>query len=111
MALFCLLPLGAWVVWGPAAIWLILTGRVVRGLLLAAIGFAIVSGIDNLLRPVLLSERSEMNGLLLFVSLLGGVAAFGTVGLVLGPVLMAVAVGLFEAYSSRPGVPPSSSAR
>jgi predicted PurR-regulated permease PerM len=105
MGLLCLLPLGAWLVWGPAAIWLMVTGRLARGLLLGAIGFGVVSAIDNFLRPLLLSGRSEMNGLLLFISLLGGVAAFGAVGLVLGPVLMAAAVGLFEAYSRRPARP------
>ena len=90
----------------PAAIWLLLTGDIVRGLLLAGIGVGIVSGIDNVLRPMLLSERSEMNGLVLFVSLLGGLAAFGTVGLVLGPVLMATAVGVADAYTSEVGAPP-----
>jgi predicted PurR-regulated permease PerM len=100
MALFCLLPFGAWVVWGPAAIWLMFTGRVVRGLILAGVGVGIVSAVDNVLRPVLLSEQSEMNGLLLLIALLGGVVAFGTVGLVLGPVLMATAVGLFEAFTT-----------
>jgi predicted PurR-regulated permease PerM len=106
MAVCCLLPFGAWIVWAPAAIWLLLTGDIVRGLLLAGIGVGIVSGIDNVLRPMLLSERSEMNGLVLFVSLLGGLAAFGTVGLVLGPVLMGTAVGVADAYASEVGAPP-----
>ncbi len=82
MAVFCLLPFGAWVVWGPAAIWLIATGSVGRGLLLAGIGIGLVSAIDNILRPVLL--------------------AFGPVGLVLGPVLTAVALALFEAFTAEP---------
>lgn len=111
MSLFCLLPFGAWVVWAPAAIWLMATGSVVRGLLLAGIGFGIVSAVDNFLRPILLSGHSEMNGLLLFVSLLGGVAAFGTVGLVLGPVLMATALGVFDALASEAGAPPASGER
>jgi len=105
MAVFCLLPFGAWVVWGPAAIWLMFTGSVVRGLILAGIGAGVVSAIDNVLRPVLLSERTEMNGLLLLISLLGGVVAFGTVGLVLGPVLMAAAVSLFEIFTADAGSP------
>lgn len=105
MGILCLLPLGAWLVWAPAAVWLMVTGHIARGLLLAAIGVGVVSAIDNFLRPILLSGRSEMNGLLLFISLLGGVAAFGAVGLVLGPVLMAAAVGLFEAYSRKPAAP------
>jgi predicted PurR-regulated permease PerM len=100
MAVFCILPFGAWVVWAPAAIWLMVTGSLVRGLVLAGIGAGVVSAVDNLLRPILLSDRSEMNGLLLLISLLGGVVTFGTVGLVFGPVLMAIAVALFEAFSS-----------
>lgn len=103
----CLLPFGAWVVWGPAAIWLIVSGSVVRGLVLAGVGAGVISSVDNVLRPILLSERSEMNGLLLLISLLGGVVAFGTVGFVLGPVLMAAAVALFEAFTSDPQVPPA----
>jgi predicted PurR-regulated permease PerM len=100
MGLFCLLPFGAWVVWAPAAIGLVASGSVGRGLLLAALGAGVVSAVDNLLRPILLSGRSEMNGLLLFISLLGGVIAFGTVGLVFGPVLMATSVGLFETFTT-----------
>jgi predicted PurR-regulated permease PerM len=107
MAFMCLLPFGAWVVWAPAAIWLMFTGSVVRGLVLAGIGAGVVSAIDNFLRPILLSGHSKMNGLLLFVSLLGGAIAFGTVGLVLGPVLMATAVGLFDTFTSEPAPPPS----
>ena len=99
MAVCCLLPFGAWVVWLPAAVWLLLSGGVVRGLLLTGIGFGIVSGVDNVLRPLLLSGQSEMNGLLLFVSMLGGLAAFGTVGVVLGPVLMATAFGVADALT------------
>jgi predicted PurR-regulated permease PerM len=107
MAFFCLLPFGAWVVWGPAAVWLMLTGHVVRGLVLVGLGVGLVSAVDNILRPLLLSDRSEMNGLLLLIGLLGGVLAFGSVGLVLGPVLMATAVGLFKAFTSEGELPPS----
>jgi predicted PurR-regulated permease PerM len=98
MGFFCLLPFGAWIVWGPAAVWLMLTGDMTRGVVLAAVGVGIVSAVDNFLRPVLLSGRSQINGLLLFISLLGGVGAFGVLGLVLGPILMATAVALFKAY-------------
>jgi predicted PurR-regulated permease PerM len=110
MAFFCLLPFGAWVVWVPAAIWLIVTGSIGRGLVLAGIGVTIISTIDNVLRPVLLSGRTEMNGLLLLVSLLGGVIAFGTVGLILGPVLMAAALALFEAFTADADAPPATPA-
>jgi predicted PurR-regulated permease PerM len=52
------------------------------------------------LRPALLAGRAQMNGLLMFVSLLGGVAMFGLLGLVLGPLVVALAAGLLEAYSA-----------
>ena len=101
-ALCCLLPLGGWVVWAPAAAWLAMTGSVARGLLLAGLGAGVVSSVDNVLRPMLLSGESEMNGLLLLISLLGGLAAFGAVGLVAGPVLMSATIALFDVFASTP---------
>lgn len=99
MAFFALLPLGAGVVWGPVAVWLLLTGQVGRGIALIVIGAGVIGLIDNVLRPILLSGRTEMNGLLVFVSLLGGLAAFGLLGLVLGPIIMAFTISLVDAYA------------
>jgi predicted PurR-regulated permease PerM len=106
MAVFCLLPLGAWVVWLPAAIWLIATGQPARGAILIVVGFGVVSAVDNFLRPMLLSGRTQLNGLLMFISLLGGVGAFGLLGIMLGPVVMAIAVALFDAYAAETGQSP-----
>ena len=100
MAFFSLLPLGAWIVWFPVALWLIVTGETGRGIALAAIGAGGISLIDNFLRPILLAGRTEMNGLLVFISLLGGIAAFGLLGLVLGPVIMAAAISFVDAYAT-----------
>jgi predicted PurR-regulated permease PerM len=112
MAFFALLPfLGTWVVWVPAAIWLASTGQMAKALTLAAVGAAVVGSIDNVLRPALLAGRTRMNGLLMFVSLLGGVSVFGLVGLILGPLVVALAAGLLEAYSGEPEIlQPSASA-
>jgi len=107
IAFVCLLPLGAWIVWLPAAVVLAAGGAVGRALIVAALGFGIVSGVDNILRPILLSGRTRMNGLLVLVSLLGGVAAFGAAGLVLGPLVMATAVALVQSYSDGRPAPPS----
>jgi predicted PurR-regulated permease PerM len=100
MAFFALLPLGAWVIWGPMAVWLLLTGQIARGLTLVAIGAGVVGLIDNMLRPIVLSGRTQMNGLLVFISLLGGLAAFGLLGLVLGPIIMATTISFVDAYAS-----------
>jgi predicted PurR-regulated permease PerM len=80
---------GAGLVWAPAAIWLFATGDVVRGAVLVGVGIGVIGMADNILRPLLLSGRTTMHGLLVFISLLGGVAAFGFIGLVIGPVIMA----------------------
>jgi predicted PurR-regulated permease PerM len=105
MGFFALLPFfGTWVVWLPAAIWLASTGHLVKALTLAAIGAAIIGSVDNVLRPAILAGRARMNGLLMFISLLGGVSMFGLLGLVLGPLVVALAAGLLEAYAGEPEI-------
>lgn len=99
MTFFALLPIGAGIVWGPVVVWLMLSGNMARGLTLLAIGAGIIGLVDNVLRPMMLSGRTQMNGLLIFVSLLGGIAAFGFLGLVLGPIVMATAIGVLDSYT------------
>lgn len=98
MAFMCVLPFGAWVIWLPAAVFLGVTGSVTRAFVLGGLGLGIVSGVDNVLRPALLSGQAHMNGLVIFVSLLGGLSVFGLLGLVLGPVLVATALSLLMTY-------------
>jgi len=100
LAFFALFPFGGGVVWVPIAIWFILTGHLGRGLILIAVGGGVIGMVDNFLRPYILSGRAEMNGLLVFISLLGGLAAFGFVGLVLGPIILAFAAGFLDAYAT-----------
>jgi predicted PurR-regulated permease PerM len=97
-AFACLLPFGAWVVWLPAAVILAASGAIVRAVVLVVLGLALVSSVDNIVRPMLLSGRAHINGLVIFVSLLGGLAAFGLLGLVLGPVLVVTALSLLDGY-------------
>jgi predicted PurR-regulated permease PerM len=102
MALFALIPVaGAWVVWLPVAIFLLVTGDVTRGIALFVVGIGVIGTVDNVLRPMLLSGRSSMNGLMTFVALLGGVAAFGFIGLVFGPVVVAITMAIFEPDEGR----------
>jgi predicted PurR-regulated permease PerM len=93
------LPLvGPWLVWAPAGIGLLANGQTGRGITLLVLGFFLVSGADNVLRPVLIAGRAQLNGFLVFISLLGGIQAFGLVGVVLGPLVVATAVGLLKGY-------------
>lgn len=102
MAFLSLLPVvGAWPVWIPAAIWLLSTGHAGRAIVLIVICGGIGSTIDNILRPILLGGRSSLNGLLVFISVLGGITVFGVLGLILGPVVVATAVGILDVYSGK----------
>jgi len=102
MGFLSLLPVvGAWPVWVPAAIWLFSTGHVGRGLILIAICGALGATIDNILRPVLLGGRASLNGLLVFISVLGGITVFGVLGVVLGPIVVATTVGILDVYSGK----------
>ena len=89
---------GPWLVWGPAAAGLLIAGSTGRGIGLLILGFAVVSGADNVLRPMLIAGRAQLNGLLVFVSVLGGIQAFGFLGVVLGPLVVATAFGLLKGY-------------
>jgi predicted PurR-regulated permease PerM len=100
MGFLSLLPVvGAWPVWIPAAIWLFSTGHAGRAVILIAICGALGGTIDNVLRPILLGGRASLNGLLVFISVLGGIAVFGVLGVVLGPIVVATAVGILDVYS------------
>jgi predicted PurR-regulated permease PerM len=100
MGFLALLPVvGAWPIWVSAAIYLFSTGHVGRGIVLIALCGGLGATIDNILRPVLLGGRSSLNGLLVFISVLGGIAVFGVLGVVLGPIVVATAVGIVDVYS------------
>ena len=103
MFLLSFLPLiGATLVWLPAAVWLALSGSLVKGVILAAVGVVILGNVDNVVRPLLLSGKSQMNTLVLIISLMGGVSAFGFIGIVLGPLVAALVTALVESYQAEP---------
>lgn len=100
MAFFSLIPVvGSALIWLPAAIWLVASGSLLRGLLLVAICAGVAGVVDNFLRPLLLSGRAHLNELLVFISVLGGIRVFGMVGLILGPIVVATAAGVLEVYT------------
>ena len=100
MAMTSLIPVvGAALVWLPTALWLLVSGEVTRGVILLIVGGVGISLVDNFLRPLLLSGRTSASGLVVFLGLLGGVAAFGFVGLVLGPIVLVTAGSLLRAFT------------
>ena len=97
MGVLSLLPLvGAFLVWLPAAVLLVLTGKIAKGIILFAIGALIISTVDNVLRTLLVSGRTQLHPLAVFFSVLGGIFVFGGVGLFVGPVLFVIALTVLE---------------
>jgi predicted PurR-regulated permease PerM len=95
-ALLSMLPVGgAALVWGPAVIWLFIDGRWGYGIFMLAWGL-LISGLDNVLRPWLISGRARISALAVFIGVLGGISAFGTIGLIAGPVVLSLALALVE---------------
>jgi predicted PurR-regulated permease PerM len=94
LAAFCsIIPVvGTGLIWGPAAIYLIATGHLLKGLILLGIGAGVISMLDNIIRPLIVSSRVQANALVLMLAMLGGVQAFGFLGLFIGPVVIALLV-------------------
>ena len=98
---FSLLPAGPPFIWIPATIWLFYHGHLAWGLFMAIWGFFVISGIDNLLKPYLISRGSTLPFVLVLLGVLGGVLAFGFIGLFLGPTLLAVGYTLVQELTAR----------
>lgn len=90
--------IGPSLVWAPMGTYMIFNGDAWRGVLLIVLGFVFVSSSDKVLRPILIAGRARLNELLVLVSLLGGLEAFGFIGVILGPVIVATCVGMLKGY-------------
>ncbi len=102
IAFFSIVPVvGSALIWFPAAVWLALSGHWGKAIVVAAICGGVAGVADNLIRPLILRNRTRLNDLLLFISILGGLDAFGLLGLVAGPTIVAAALGVFRVYMER----------
>lgn len=95
--------LGSFIVWVPAAIYLALTGHWGKALMLTVWGALVIGSIDNFLRPKLVGERTRLHELLVFFSVLGGLQVFGVLGIVLGPVIVAITIALLDVLRQADG--------
>lgn len=99
MAVLSIVPvLGAFVIWVPAALYLVTEGSWEKALILFLWGMLVVGTIDNLLRPQLVGKRLELHTVLAFISIIGGLMLFGAAGLVLGPVILTITMVLLEIW-------------
>jgi predicted PurR-regulated permease PerM len=100
IAFFSLVPVvGSALIWAPAALFLAFTGHWGRALAVVVICGGVAGVADNIVRPLLLRNRTHLNELLLFLGVLGGLQTFGLLGLVIGPTIVAAAMGVFRVYA------------
>jgi predicted PurR-regulated permease PerM len=96
-ALFALVPVvGTAIIWVPGVLWLVAQGQPGHALFMAGWGILVVGSVDNFLRPILISGRVEVPTLAVFIGVMGGLSAFGFVGLFLGPIVLGLLVALFR---------------
>jgi predicted PurR-regulated permease PerM len=98
-------PVGAPLVWIPATIWLFVEGRIGWGIFMGLYGAFGISSVDNFIRPMMISRGADLPLLLTLLGALGGVFAFGFLGLFLGPVLLAVGYTLVLEFGAEPAAP------
>ncbi len=97
-ALFSLLPVvGTGIVWGPWAIYFFLTQATLQGVILV-IGGLLVGLMDNFLRALFIEGKAEMHTLIVFLSIMGGIGYFGLVGMIFGPIIVALGLTFLELY-------------
>ena len=103
---------GSSLVWIPVAIWQLMTGQIVAGIIMGVYGALIIGGVDNFLKPYLISRGSQMPFLLVFFGVIGGVVTFGILGIFLGPMLLALGLSLTREWLQlQAGAPAVTSAR
>src|SRR4029077_14370451 len=99
IAFFSLVPVvGSALIWVPGALFLAFSGHWGRALVVVVICGGVAGVADNIVRPLLLRNRTHLNELLLFLGVLGGLQVFGLLGLVIGPTIVAAAMGVFRVY-------------
>lgn len=99
MAVLSFIPgIGSALVWGPAVIILAATGHLAKAIGLGVFCAAVVGSIDNLLRPILVGRDTQMHELMILFGTLGGIIMFGVVGVIIGPIIAALFVTVWDIY-------------
>ncbi|HSW00507.1 MAG TPA: AI-2E family transporter [Sedimentisphaerales bacterium] len=89
-------PMGPPIIWISASIWLFAQDHIGWGIFMAVYGLLAISSIDNVVKPIIISRGSKLPFVVMFIGVLGGIAAFGFIGIFIGPTLLAVGFGLIQ---------------
>jgi len=102
MAVLALLPLiGAFLVWGPAALYLVVIDQTTAGILLAVYGIAVVSMVDNYARPIVIDQQAHINPAIILLGVFGGIYSIGFTGLFVGPIVIGVLSATLETFREK----------
>lgn len=100
-----LVPFGTPFAWGGVALWLFANGQTLEAAGLAMWGMFVVSWVDNIIRPLVISNATHISFLLVMFGVLGGLASFGMIGLFIGPVILAVVIAIWQEWLAQPVSP------
>ena len=95
-----LIPFGTPFAWGAVSIWLLSQGHTAESIGLALWGIVVISWVDNLIRPIVISGATKIPFIIIFIGVLGGLTAFGFVGLFIGPVVLAIGLAVWREWIS-----------
>ena len=99
MTFICMIPVArSFLVWLPASVYLVMTGHWPKAVILFLWGILVISTIDNFLRPKLIKGRTKLHELFVFFAVIGGLRVFGVLGIVLGPVVLAITLALLDIF-------------
>lgn len=90
--------LGTFIIWGPGALYLFFNGFFLKGFILIFIGIFVISMVDNILRPLIVKGKTRLPTILIFFSILGGIKLFGFIGFIMGPLVLALFISVFEIF-------------
>lgn len=90
---------GSSIIWAPTAAYLALMGHYPKAIILVVVGAGIISSVDTVLRPILVGKRTRMHELVVFFSVLGGLQVFGVLGIIMGPVVVALTMGFLLIFN------------
>ena len=99
--IIALIPFGTPFAWGAVSIWLLSQGQTAEGIGLALWGVLVISWVDNLIRPIVISGATKIPFIIIFIGVLGGLTAFGFVGLFIGPVVLAIGLAVWREWISQ----------
>jgi len=97
-----MIPVGPPLIWGGATIWLFQQDQPGWGVFMLLWGLLAISSIDNVVKPLLISRHSALPMLLIVLGVFGGIAAFGFIGIFIGPPMLAVGLNLVQMWTARP---------